>query len=103
MQRYVERRNETFTRNWRPSSSGAGNVSHSMGPSALTAAHAIRLHRSLIAEKNSASRWRFRPPRPTGLPPRGCPLFVEPLGRGFDLVALRARCKGEAIRSVAAV
>ena len=47
--------------------------------------------------KNSASRWRFRPPRPTGLPPRGCPLFVEPLGRGFDLVALRARCKGEGI------
>src|SRR5581483_9671177 len=47
-------------------------------------------------KKNSASRWRFRPPRPTGLPPRGCPLVVEPLGRGFDLVALRARCRGEA-------
>src|SRR5207248_7524159 len=45
--------------------------------------------------KDSPSRLRFRPPRPTGLPPRGCPLFVEPLGRGFDLLALRARCKGE--------
>ena len=48
-------------------------------------------------QNKSASRWRFRPPRPTGLPLRGCPLFVEPLGRGFDLVALRARCKEEAI------
>src|SRR5581483_5634956 len=52
---------------------------------------------------NSASRLRFRPPRPTGLPPRGCPLVVEPLGRGFDLIALRARCKGEPIASRGAV
>ena len=44
----------------------------------------------------SASRLHFRPPRPTGLPLQGCPFFVEPLGRGFDLVALRARCKREA-------
>src|SRR5205823_7065873 len=53
---------------------------------------------STLAQKNSASRWRFRPPRPTGLPPRGCPLLVEPLGQGFDLVALRARCRRERIR-----
>src|SRR5215831_14732164 len=49
--------------------------------------------------KDSASRLRFRPPRPTGLPPRGCPLFVEPLGRSLDLVALRARCKREPMAS----
>src|SRR5205823_8509159 len=50
----------------------------------------------------SASRSRFRPPRPTGLPLQGCPFFVEPLGHGFDLVAFRARCKGEATRCWAA-
>jgi TrmH family RNA methyltransferase len=43
--------------------------------------------------RDSPSRFRFRPPRPTGLPPRGCPLLVEPLGRGLDLVACRARRK----------
>src|SRR3954453_21139993 len=82
------------------SSSGAGNVIHSTGPAA--ARNEPRIVEGKKREgplagplNNSASRRRFRPPRPTGLPLRGCPLFVEPLGRGFDLVALRARCKEE--------
>ena len=49
--------------------------------------------------RDSPSRFRFRPPRPTGLSPRDCSLFVRPLGRGFDLLALRARRKEEPMRS----
>src|SRR3954471_1785191 len=45
--------------------------------------------------RDSPSRFRFRPPRPTGLSPRDCSLFVRPLGRGFDLLAPRARRKEE--------
>src|SRR4029079_6842293 len=49
-------------------------------------------------KKNSPSRFRFRPPHPTGFPLRDCSRFVQPLGRGFDLLALRARRKEEPTR-----
>jgi hypothetical protein len=40
--------------------------------------------------KNSPSRWRFRPP-----PPGTFGFRLLALGNGFDLLALRARCKRE--------
>src|SRR5262249_53978202 len=49
--------------------------------------------------KVSPSRFRFRPPRPTGPSPRDCSLFVRPLGRGFDLLAFRAWRKEEPMRT----
>src|SRR2546423_14296003 len=49
--------------------------------------------------KNSPSGFRFRPPHPTGFPLRDCSLFVQPLGRGFDLLAFRARRKEETTRT----
>jgi len=49
--------------------------------------------------RDSPSRFRFRPPHPTGPSPRDCSLFVRPLGRGFDLLALRARRKKEPMRT----
>src|SRR5262245_52799636 len=49
--------------------------------------------------KISPSRFRFRPPRPTGLSLRDCSLFVRPLGRGFDVLALRARRQEELMRT----